>query len=156
MKKYITALSLLTLVLMLSFGLNGFTQAESPVKWAFSCKKIGAGSYEMHLTATIDEGWHTYSQTTPEGGPRPTAIHFTSSPLLTIDGKPKEVGKMEQHAEPLFGVDVKQFSDKVDFVQTVKVKGSAKTTVTGTINFMVCNDHECLPPATQTFSIALK
>src|SRR5882757_9870837 len=150
MKKYIVA------VWMVIVGFYGFSQEEKPVKWAFSCKKINTSSYEVHLTATIDEGWHTYSQTTPDGGPRPTAIHFTSSPLLTIDGKPKEVGKLEQHAEPLFGVDVKQFSDKVDFVQTVKVKGSAKTTVKGTIEFMVCNDHECKPPATQSFAIALK
>lgn len=143
-------------MLLLTTSFFAFSQEESPVKWAFSCKKISAAAYEVHLTATIEEGWHTYSQTTPDGGPRPTAIHFTTSPLLTIDGKPKEVGKLEQHAEPLFGVDVKQFSDKVDFVQTVKVKGSAKTTVKGTIEFMVCNDHECKPPATQSFSIALK
>jgi hypothetical protein len=66
------------------------------------------------------------------------------------------VGKLEQHAEPLFGVDVKQFSNKVDFVQVVKVKGNIKTVVAGTIDFMVCNDKQCLPPSSQKFSISLK
>jgi len=52
-------------------------------------------------------------------------------------------------------VDVKYFSGKVDFVQLVKVKGNAKTNVTGSVEFMVCNDKQCLPPATEKFSIAL-
>jgi thiol:disulfide interchange protein DsbD len=56
----------------------------------------------------------------------------------------------------LFGVDVKQFSNKVDFVQTVKIKGKAKTVLNGSVEFMTCNDHECLPPKTQKFSVALK
>jgi thiol:disulfide interchange protein DsbD len=55
----------------------------------------------------------------------------------------------------VFGVDVKYFSGKVDFVQLVKLKSKAKTNFTGSVEFMVCNDQQCLPPATQKFSIAL-
>lgn len=140
----------------LFFSVLSFAQIETPVQWAFSSKKINATTYEVHMTAIIDNGWHMYSQTTPEGGPVPTSIEFAKNPLLMVDGSAKEVGKLEQHHEPLFGVDVKQFSNKVDFVQTVKLKGKAKTSLNGTIEFMTCNDHECLPPKTQKFSIALK
>jgi len=56
----------------------------------------------------------------------------------------------------LFGVDVKQFSNKVVFVQTVKMKAKAKTSITGTIEFMTCNNRECLPPKAQPFSVAIK
>lgn len=131
-------------------------QVKSPVHWSFSSKRINATTYEVHLTAVIDNGWHIYSQTTPEGGPVPTSIEYLQNPLLTINGATKEVGKLEQHNEPLFGVDVKQFSNKVDFVQVVSLKGKAKTALNGTIEFMTCNDHECLPPSTQKFSVALK
>ena len=131
-------------------------QVKNPVQWAFTTKKINATTYEVHLTANIESGWHVYSQTTPEGGPVPTSIEFAKNPLLSIDGSATEVGKLEQHHEPLFGVDVKQFSNKVDFVQTVKLKGKAKTALNGSIEFMTCNDRECLPPKTQKFSIALK
>ena len=133
-----------------------FSQVKDPVKWSFSSKKINATTYEVHLTATLDNGWHIYSQTTPDGGPVATAISFTKNPLLTLQGAAKEVGKLEKHFEALFGVDVKQFSGKVDFVQTVKLKGNIKTTVTGAVEYMTCNDHECLPPTTEKFSIALK
>ncbi|MBE7173195.1 MAG: sugar transporter [Williamsia sp.] len=147
---------LLFVCLFLVIGIVSYSQVVNPVKWSFSSKKLDANTYEVHLTAMIDKGWHTYSQTTPEGGPVPTAISFTKNPLVSIEGKVKELGKMEQHHEPLFGVDVKQFSDKVDFVQVVKVKGSANTTVAGTIESMACNDKQCLPPSTEKFSVALK
>ncbi|MGN6399227.1 MAG: protein-disulfide reductase DsbD domain-containing protein [Flavisolibacter sp.] len=131
-------------------------QVKNPVQWAFTAKKINATTYEVHLTANIETGWHLYSQTTPDGGPVPTSIEFAKNPLVLFDGAAKEIGKLEQHNEPLFGVDVKQYSNRVDFVQTVKIKGKAKTALNGNIEFMTCNDHECLPPRTQKFSIALK
>ena len=120
-----------------------FAQIQNPVSWSATSKKIADKTYEIHLTANIDNGWHTYSQTTPDGGPVPTSITFTKNPLLTLDGKTKEVGKLEKHYEPLFGVDVKQFSEKVDFVQTIKLKAPVKTSVNVAVEFMVCNDKQC-------------
>ena len=134
----------------------GFTQVQKPVTWAYSAKKINSTTYEVHLTANISANWHLYSQTNPEGGPVPTKITFAQNPLITIPGATKEVGKLQQKNEPLFGVDVKQFSGKVDFVQIIKLKTPVKTNVTGEIEFMVCDDKQCLPPATQKFSTALK
>ncbi len=131
-------------------------QVADPVQWSFTAKKLSATSYEVRLTATIESGWHIYSQTTPDGGPIPTAITFGKNPLITLDGKVKEVGKLEQKHEEIFGVDVKQYSNKVDFVQVVKLKGAAKTSVSGSVEFMVCNDKQCLPPETQNFAIPLK
>lgn len=127
-----------------------------PVSWNFTSKKLANNSYELHLTATIEKGWHIYSQTTPAGGPIPTAFTFTKNPLITMAALPKESGKLEQHNEPLFGVNVKQFSDKVDFIQPVKLKASVLATIKGTVEFMVCNDKTCLPPKVVPFSVALK
>jgi DsbC/DsbD-like thiol-disulfide interchange protein len=142
--------------LLVAIPFMGFAQLQDPVKWSFSAKKLSDGNYEIHLTAAIQSGWHIYSQTTPDGGPIPTAITFSKNPLLTLSGTAKEEGKMEQHNEPLFGVDVKQFSNKVDFVQTVKLKNNAKTNVNGSVEYMVCNDKQCLPPKTVEFSVSLK
>lgn len=132
-----------------------FAQVKDPVKWNFSLKKISVGVYEVHLTALLENDWHIYSQTTANGGPSATKISFVKNPLLKMEGVIKEVGKLEQHFEPLFSVDVKQYSHKVDFVQIVKLKVNAKTTIKGTVEYMTCNDRECMPPAKQTFSLAL-
>lgn len=144
---------LLAGVLFLSGAL--YAQNEDPIKWSFSAVKTGNGGYEIHLTAQLSEEWHTYSQNTPSGGPVPTAITFKNNPLISIDGSPREVGKMDMHFEPLFGVKVMQYSGKVDFVQKVLLKHPVKTTVAGSVRFMTCNDHECLPPASREFNITL-
>ena len=146
----------LMLLVILSSALVGYTQVQNPVKWSYSSKKIDATTYEVHLSATISGEWHLYSQTTPDGGPVATTITFAKNPLITIQGPAKEVGKLQQKHEPLFGVDVKQFGGKVDFVQIVKLKTPVKTNISGTIEFMVCDNTQCLPPSTQKFSIALK
>ena len=129
--------------------------AQTPVSWSFSSKKIDAKTYEIHITAELEDGWHTYSQFTPDGGPAPTEISFTKNPLVTLTGKVKEVGKVEEHFEPLFGVKVKQFSDKIVYVQTIQLKAPVKTSVSGNVSFMVCNDRECLPPSKQSFTLKL-
>lgn len=130
-------------------------QIKEPISWSFTANKVNDVTYELHLTASVDRGWHIYSQTTPDGGPVATKIEFAKNPLATLNGAAKEEGKLEQKHEALFGVDVKQFSNKIDFVQVVKLKAKVKTNITGTVKFMSCNDHECLPPKTQKFSIAL-
>ena len=132
-----------------------FAQTDDAIKWSFSAAKAGDGSYELHLTATLGEGWHTYSQDTPSGGPAPTEISFNVNPLLSLQGATREAGKLNKHFEPLFGVQVMQYSNRVDFVQKVVLKHMIKTTVTGKIRFMVCNDHECLPPTVKDFSLPL-
>ena len=145
-----------SLLIALFISVVGFSQVKNPVKWTFTSKKIDATTFEVILSAKVDQGWHIYSQTTPDGGPSATAIAFAKNPLVTLDGTAAETGKLEQKHEPLFGVDVKQYSNKVDFVQKVKLKGKAKTSVNGTIEFMSCNNKECLPPSTQKFSIVLQ
>ena len=143
------------LIFLIAAG-RGFSQVQEPVKWTFTSKKIDGFIFEISLTAAVDANWHIYSQTTPSGGPFPTVIAFTKNPLIQLEGPVKEVGKLEQKHEPLFGVDVKQYSKKVVFIQTVKLKAKTKTAISGTIEFMTCNDRVCLPPATQEFSITLQ
>ncbi|MBA2501005.1 MAG: hypothetical protein H0V30_14880 [Chitinophagaceae bacterium] len=148
--KKLFALSLGLIVVILVHA-----QAQNLVDWNFSAKKINSTTYEIYLTANLEPGWHVYSQSTPDGGPLPTTISYAKNPLVSLNGKAKEVGKLEQRFEEIFGVDVKQFSDKVSFVQTIQIKGKVKTSLTGNVEFMTCNDRECMPPTTQKFSIAL-
>jgi len=75
--------------------------------------------------------------------------------LLLMDGNTKEVGNMVTKHEEVFGVDTKYYADRVEFVQTVKLKAKAKTNASGQLQFMVCNDQQCLPPTTVNFSVGL-
>ena len=148
MKKIITV----AIVLFTAITVNA---QVAKISWTFTAKKLTGNNYEIHMTATPPAGWHTYSQTTPDGGPLPTEIKFTPNGLVSINGKVKEVGKLKTVHDDTFGVDVKYFEGKVDFVQLVNVKGSIKTNISGSVDAMMCNDKTCIPAATQTFNIAL-
>jgi hypothetical protein len=145
-------IALFTIAILLSVA--GFSQ--TPVSWNYSAKKIAAGTYEVKIVATIQSPWHIYSQKTPDGGPLPTKIVITKNPMLIPQGTAREVGKLEKKYEEAFGVDVMQFSGKVEFVQVVKTKSEkVKTNVSGTIEYMACTDEQCLPPATINFTLKL-
>lgn len=131
-------------------------QAQDPVKWTFSSKKIDDKTFEVHLTATVQSPWTIYSQTTPDGGPLATSFSFNNNPLLILSGKVKEVGTMHKKHEEVFGVDVFYYKDKVDFVQVVKLKTKAKTNLSGKLEYMACDEEQCLPPKEVTFSVALQ
>ena len=127
-------------------------QFDNPVKWIYTAKKIAAKTYEIHIRANIDGNWHLYAQDTGEG-PVPTSFSFTANPLVKLDGKVKEVGKVEKAYDPNFKSVLKYYSKQVDFVQKIKLKSTATTLVKGTITFMVCNDKKCLPPKEIPFSV---
>ena len=129
--------------------------AQDPVTWNFSAKKVAVKTYEIHMTASVESPWSIYSQSTPEGGPLPTSFSFSKNPLISLVGQVKEIGAIEKKYEEIFEVDVLYYKDKVDFIQTVKLKSNIKTNITGKLEFMACNDEQCLPPAEVPFTIAL-
>lgn len=149
MKKIVT----LTLVLMTVL----IVKAQNPVTWTFSSKKIADKTYEVHMTANIQSGWHLYSQTQPDDAiAMPTSFTLKSNPLFTMDGKVKEVGKVEKFHDAKLDLSANQYSGKVDFVQVVKLRTNAKTNLIGNVEFQTCNDEKCLPPKTVNFSVALQ
>ncbi len=142
------------LLICVSFVFNAMSQIKDPVKWTAASRKKTNG-YEVVLTATLPKAWHIYSQNTGEGGPVATNFKFTKNPLLTFDGNVKEIGNLKENYDKLFDTKVKYYGDKVDFVQTVKVKGNVKTNVNVTVEYMTCNDSQCLPPTKKTFTVSL-
>jgi len=130
--------------------------AQNPVTWTFTSKKVTNNSYEIHMTATIEKGWHLYSQTQPEDAIAiPTTFAITSNPLIEVVGKIKEDGKMEKFHDSQLDISANQYSKTVNFVQTIKLKGKAKTSFSGSVEYQTCDDKKCLPAKTVNFKVAL-
>jgi hypothetical protein len=145
---------LIAAILFTAVSINA--QMLNPVSWTFTAKKTADKTFEIHMTANIQSGWHLYSQTQPEDAiALPTEITINNNPLLALDGKVKEVGKLEKYKDEVVNATNHQYSKKVDFVQVVKLKSSAKTNITGSVEFQTCDDKKCLPPKTVNFNIAL-
>lgn len=131
--------------------------AQNPVSWNFSAKKLANNTYEIHLTAAIQNGWHLYSQIQPEDAIAiPTTFTINSNPLFSVNGKIKEIGKMEKFRDEKLDLSANQYSNKVDFVQVVNVRGKIKTNFSGSVEYQTCDDKKCLPPKTVNFNVALK
>lgn len=128
-------------------------QSAKQVKWSYTTKKIADKTYEVHITASMNGNWHIYAQNVGVEGPIPTTFTFSKNPLLTLDGKPKEVGKMIKKNEDVWGGVVNYYEKSVNFIQIVKIKGNVKTNIAGKVEFIVCNDNTCLPPSEVDFTV---
>ena len=138
-------------------GLASLAQAQlNPITWTFSAKKINENTYELQMKASIQTNWHLYSQTQPDDAvAMPTTFVLNPNPLFTVDGKIKEIGKMEKYTDKVLKVSANQYSNTVTFTQLIKLKGKAKTSVTGTVEYQTCDDQKCLPPKKVSFKVAL-
>jgi hypothetical protein len=139
-------LYLLFLSLLFSAGITR-AQSSKQVQWNYSVKKIADKTYEVHLAATINGDYHLYAQDAGGEGPVPTSFTFTKNPLIILNGKVRESGNLISKYETAWKHDVKYYEKTVDFVQVIKLKANVKTDLAGKVEFMVCNDKQCLPPA---------
>lgn len=129
-------------------------QMINPVKWNYTAKKVSDKVYDIYMTAVLDENWHIYAQDAGEG-PEPTTIKFSPNPLVKLDGKVKEAGKLQKSFDPNFNSTLRYYSSQVDFIQRIKLKSSASTILKGSVYYMVCDDKKCLPPKEVTFNVKL-
>jgi hypothetical protein len=129
-------------------------QILKPVKWSYAAKKINATEAVVFIKATIDDGWHIYSQTVKEGGPVKTTFTFEPAKRYTLIGQtiePTPRSKFEQ----AFNMNVSFFEHQVIFQHKIRLK-APRVTVKGKLEYMTCNDKQCLPPEDIDFSIIVK
>jgi len=129
-------------------------QIEDPVDWSFSSKSLGDGLFELQFKATVDGHWHLYGMDLPEDGPVPTSFMFKESSDYTLVGKTTEPKGIEVD-DPVFMMRLKYFEGSAVFKQKVKLSAEAAT-ISGELEFMVCDDSKCLPPELVDFSFPLK
>ncbi|MFB9057264.1 protein-disulfide reductase DsbD family protein [Mariniflexile ostreae] len=129
---------------LITFGI-GQAQILDPVKWTASVEKISDTEYVLVSKASIEPGWHLYSQEVPEDGPIPTTFVYHNNPdNYKIIGKTlEEEGYVVDDA--VFGMKIKLFGKSAVFKQKIELINNVPT-VKGFVEFMVCDDTRCLPP----------
>lgn len=135
----------LGLIIALVISTNVFAQILDPVKWTTSVNMISETECELVTTASIDSGWHLYSQTVPDDGPIPTSFVYEGNGKYLKKGNTKE-GQGHTINDPVFEMMIKYFEDKAVFKQRIKLKSKGVFAINATVEYMVCNDTQCLPP----------
>jgi len=144
-----------TIVLSCLFALIGLlpmlAQMQEPVKFQTELKKISDTEAELVFNATIDAGWHLYSTDLPEDGPVSATINFDKMEGAELVGKLTPQGKVIEHFDNMFEMNLRYFEGKGTFVQKVKLTGGAYT-LKGYLQYGACNDENCLPPTDVEFN----
>ena len=127
--------------------------AQNPVKWELSSTEDAPGEYTLIFKADIDEGWKVYSQDMEWGGPVPTTLSFDTTGSFELLGVPEELGKLKVVREPFFDcMVVKGYFKKLIIRQKLKVANKSDRVV-GVLNYMTCDDRQCLPPTDVFFTL---
>lgn len=126
-------------------------QQLDPVKWKYSVKETSATEAELVFTATLDAGWHLYSQYTDPNGPLAIEFTFADSKDYERMGKVQEP-KPHEEMDDIFNCIVKSFSGTVVFRQKVKRVSDKDFVVKGTLSYQLCNDGSCIAPEDRDFS----
>ena len=140
-------------------GLITLTGAEDPVQWTLTLqpKTAPPGSHVLgKLTGTIASGWHLYSPTTPKGGPIPTTIALSQSPVVATV-KAHEP-KPERKLDPNFQLETETFAGEVVFLLDIELKKDAApgaVELTAQARYQCCSDRLCLPPRKKVASATL-
>ena len=133
------------IVLCFSVVTFGFGQIYNPIEWSTHVEKIDEVEYKLIITATIDSGWHLYSQNVPEDGPVPTTFVYKEGIFdYELIGETTEEEGHEVD-DPVFNMNIKFFENSARFEQRVKLKQNGNV-IKGIVEFMVCDDTRCLPP----------
>lgn len=68
-------------------SLSAYSQILKPVTWSYAAKKTGPNTATVFIKASVDQGWHLYSQFVKDGGPVKTTFSFPASGVYTLVGK---------------------------------------------------------------------
>ena len=133
----------LILLLVAFFALaNGTAQIKKPVKWTAKTEKISDTEFNLVMNATIEEGWHMYSQFTPADGPIPITLNLKNQKgNFELVGKAKET-PYQKHFNVDFGVDEYFFESKATLTQKVKITNPKTNKIVVNVDFQAClNEH---------------
>ena len=130
-------------------------QIADPVTWIFTTENVNGEEAELVFKADIEPPWHLYSAFLPEGGPIATTPWFNESDQYELVGKVIEVTKAKKKFDEGFQMEVGTISNRAELRQKIRLTGSGPATITGEIEFQVCDDATCLPPKYVEFSFTV-
>lgn len=127
---------------------------ENPVSWTQEVKQLQDDEFELILSAVISEGWHVYSQHTPEGGPLPTELTFPDAGTRFELLGPAIESETETAYNDIFEVDETYFKGNAEFRQRIRRTDPALTQLSLELFYQVCKEV-CIP-VEETFYFSLE
>lgn len=137
------------------FSFTSYAQIITGAQWTFTVDQKNDKEAILVFKAKIKEKFHIYSQFLQSNdGPIATSFTFKKNKNFTTVGKVEE-GHAEEVFDQQFQMNVKYFANEAEFKQKIKINSPDKFTVTGTLEYMACDDRMCLPPEPVDFEFVI-
>ena len=150
MKKLVTLLMLTFLALAVQ------AQILTPVKWNIKLEDSESAEKTLIFSAKLDAGWHLYDMNLPEGGPISTSFSFENLKGAKTIGTPVASKEATTVFDEQFQMELRWFAGEVSFRQKIEVTDPKHLQVGGYVEYMACNDENCLPPEQEEFAFSAK
>jgi len=137
-------------LLFLVFGLAtlnaqvpGLEMGESPVQWKGKVEKQSDDSFNLIFQGEIKDGWHVFSQHTPDGGSLPLEIDFLNEGQgYKTNGKAEESPTKKQYND-VFGVDEIIWENQALITQNITLQNEDIRYIKAELFYQVC-DEVCI------------
>ena len=114
--------------------------AQNPVTWTTQAKQIDSLTYDVVITATIEEKWHLYATEMPKDGPLPTEFTFQDSTPIG----PLMHSELITGYDPIFEMELSYFDNKATFYQTIQLADQSVQNITVDLIYQACDDKLCI------------
>lgn len=154
--KKILLRNLVIILVFLSCKINA-QEEVNPVIWSVEINQKGDTS-KIVAYATIESGWHVYSQIISEDpeamGPIPLSFSLQPSESYQAVGETFEKSNKITHFDKAFEIDLNYYENELILEQPVKIL-SKDEPIKGSISYMACDDERCIFPPEYTFELKI-
>ena len=125
-------------------------QMVNPVHFSSQLKMLKGNEGEIVFSATIDDGWHVYSTDMGNDGPISATFNVEKMEGVETVGKLQPRGQVTKQYDKMFGMELRFFEKKAQFVQKVRFTQSHYL-IDCYLEYGACNDEMCMPPTEVAF-----
>ena len=151
--KIFRTIKAIALLLLLSGMFTAASAQTKVVSWKTDAKEIGEDLYRIEIEATIEKGWHIYDLD-PACPAMPTSFTFSYGEGARPEGPLKQQQEPTRVFDETYKEEIGYFEGKAVFTQDVRLSAEGAT-VEMFLEYMACNDMNCLPPADTTITFTL-
>lgn len=142
----------LSFMLLLMIAWAAEAQILTPVKWEIKLEDSDSSVKTLLFSAKLDNGWHLYDMNLPEGGPISTSFNYETLKGAKTVGSPVPSKKATTVYDEQFEMNLSWYAHEISFTQKLEITNPKAFKVEGYVEFMACNDENCLPPDKESFS----
>lgn len=142
----------LSFMLLFMIAWAAEAQILTPVKWEIKLEDSDSSVKTLLFSAKLDNGWHLYDMNLPEGGPISTSFNYETLKGAKTVGSPVPSKKATTVYDEQFEMNLSWYAHEVSFTQKLEITNPKAFKVEGYVEFMACNDENCLPPDKESFS----